>query len=166
MRPFAAAFLFAPNLMPDLVPDIPHPKRRGEWAELRFMSRAAEFGLAVAKPWGDSSPYDFAVEHRGHFLRVQVKCTRYRRGRSYKCHITAGGAPYSRDSVDFIAAYIIPLDLWYILPVAAIRARDHVLLSPHRPNSRYEQFKEARHLLRASTETCPWRDECRDRSSR
>ena len=28
--------------------------------------------------------YDFAVEHNGRFLRIQVKCTKYKRGRSYK----------------------------------------------------------------------------------
>jgi len=56
--------------------DIKHPKQRGEWAELRFMARAAEHGLCVTKPWGDSARYDFAVEHNGHFLRVQVKSTK------------------------------------------------------------------------------------------
>jgi hypothetical protein len=58
-------------------PDIPHPKARGEWAEMRFMARAAEHRLCVAKPWGDMAPYDFAVEHNGRFLRVQEKCTRW-----------------------------------------------------------------------------------------
>ncbi|HEY6768095.1 MAG TPA: hypothetical protein VI386_25345, partial [Candidatus Sulfotelmatobacter sp.] len=28
-----------------------HPKARGEWAELRFMTRAAELHLYVCKPW-------------------------------------------------------------------------------------------------------------------
>ena len=96
-------------------PDIPHPKARGEWAELRFMARAAEHRLCVAKPWGDMAPYDFAVEHNGRFLRVQVKCTRYQRGHSYKCNITSNGTPYARTRLDFIAAYVIPADTWYII---------------------------------------------------
>src|SRR5438876_2244079 len=50
-------------------------KQRGEWAELRFMARAAEHGLSVSKPWGDSQRYDVTVEHNGRFLRVQVKST-------------------------------------------------------------------------------------------
>jgi hypothetical protein len=53
--------------------DIKESKMRGEWAELRFMARAAEHGLRVTKPWGDSAKYDFAVERQGRFLRVQVK---------------------------------------------------------------------------------------------
>ena len=65
------------TLMNELGMDIKHPKRRGEWAELRFMACAAENGLRVTKPWGDCSSYDFAVEHNGHFLRVQVKSTQH-----------------------------------------------------------------------------------------
>jgi hypothetical protein len=26
-------------------------KRRGEWAELQFMAKAAKFGLRISKPW-------------------------------------------------------------------------------------------------------------------
>jgi hypothetical protein len=44
--------------------DIKNHKMRREWAELRFMARAAEFGLIVTKPWGDSARYDFAVEKK------------------------------------------------------------------------------------------------------
>jgi len=40
-------------------------KERGEWAELRFMARAAERGLAVSRPHGDSASYDVGVEHNG-----------------------------------------------------------------------------------------------------
>lgn len=127
--------------------DIPHAKMRGEWAELRFMSRAAEHGIRVAKPWGDSSPYDFAVEHHGHFLRVQVKCTKYKRGSSYECNVTANGIPYSSDHLDFIAIYVIEPDVWYIIPFAATKGRARIILSPHRPNSKYAPYREAWHLL-------------------
>ena len=54
---------------------IKHCKRRGEWAEMRFMAMAAENGLEVTKPFGDTAHYDFAVEHQGKFARVQVKST-------------------------------------------------------------------------------------------
>src|SRR2546425_794696 len=45
-----------------------HSKLRGELAELRFMTRAAELGLRVIKPWGDSARYDFVVETGGRFF--------------------------------------------------------------------------------------------------
>jgi hypothetical protein len=43
---------------------IRHAKARGEWAELRFMTRATELAFRVAKPWGDCAPYDVATEVR------------------------------------------------------------------------------------------------------
>jgi hypothetical protein len=32
-----------------------HHNRRGEWAELQFMAKAAKLGLQVSKPWGELS---------------------------------------------------------------------------------------------------------------
>jgi hypothetical protein len=132
--------------------DIPHAKLRGEWAELRFMARAAEHGLIITKPWGDSARYDFAVDHHGHFLRVQVKCTRCRRWNSYVCNVTANGTPYSADQLDFIAAYVIPADVWYIIPTAATLGQQTILLTPnrkyHRKQCKFDHYKEAWHLLR------------------
>ncbi len=137
--------------MPNRGIDIQYAKARGEWAELRFMARTAEHGLYITKPWGDSAPYDFAVDHNGHFVRVQVKCTLYKRGTSYKCHVGANGVPYSPARVDFIAAYVIPADAWYILPLAATHRQPDILLSPHRKNSKYSRYQEAWHLLLGAT---------------
>jgi len=125
-----------------------HAKARGEWAELCFMARAAQLGLRVTKPWGDSAPYDFAVEHNGHFLRVQVKCTLFRRGRSYKCHLDSNGHAYTPEQIDFIAAYVIPTDTWYVLPIAALAGRPDILLTPHNERSKYAKYREAWCLLR------------------
>ena len=44
--------------------NIRHAKARGEWAELRFMTRATALGFRVTKPWGDNSPYDLATDYR------------------------------------------------------------------------------------------------------
>jgi hypothetical protein len=134
---------------------IHHPKLRGEWAELRFQLRAAEHGLILAKPCGDNAPYDFLVacperaitDRRGQFLRVQVKCTVFHRGNSYKCHLDHNGTPYTPDEIDFFAAYVIPPDVFYILPLAATNNQPDILLSPHRQKSKYAQYKEAWHLL-------------------
>src|SRR5258708_33430962 len=49
--------------------------KRGEWAEVLFMTVAAGRGFNVAKPWGESPRYDVAVEQGGRFLRVQVHST-------------------------------------------------------------------------------------------
>jgi hypothetical protein len=52
---------------------IKHPKLRGGWAEMCFMTRAAKHGFSATRPWGEMSRYDFAVEYKRHFVRVQVK---------------------------------------------------------------------------------------------
>jgi PD-(D/E)XK nuclease superfamily protein len=52
---------------------IKNHKRRGEWAELEFMSRATGMGFGVSRPWGESARYDVGVEYGGRYMRVQVK---------------------------------------------------------------------------------------------
>ncbi|MGH9651377.1 MAG: group I intron-associated PD-(D/E)XK endonuclease [Terriglobales bacterium] len=140
-----------------------HPKKQGEWAELAFMTRAAALGLNVSKPWGDSARYDFIVEFRGRIFRVQVKSTarphrqRSRPTRAY-CINSATGSnrqlTYTRADADFLAAYIVPEDLWYIIPVRAILGRRTLRLSPHHPRrrGRYEKYQEAWSLLWRTTQ--------------
>jgi hypothetical protein len=122
-------------------------KLRGEWVELRFMTRAAELGLMLSKPWRDSAPYDLALERNGGFLRAQVKSTAHQRGRSFKCNISANHGPYLPGQLDFIAAYVIPADTWYILPAHAAAGKIHVMLSPHLASAKYSPYREAWHLL-------------------
>lgn len=129
--------------------NIKHPKERGEWAEMHFMTRAAEHGFVVTKPWGESTHYDFIVERHGHFLRIQVKSTMSRKGKNYAFMLRGGRTLYTDDDFDFMAAYIIPLDLWYIIPVAiAITGMRRLYLSPEYPKSIYHPYREAWHLLR------------------
>ena len=131
--------------------NIQHPKLRGEWAELRFMARAAEHGFRVSKPFGDCASYDVTVEHHGQFLRVQVKSTKsVKKGsHSYVCDLRRRDkAPYTPDRVDFFAIYVIPRDLWYIFPAqAAIAANHSLVLSPDLPDSKHAPYKEAWRLL-------------------
>lgn len=129
--------------------NIRDPKQRGELAEMCFMTRAAEHGLCVAKPYGDSAHYDFAIEHEGRFLRVQVKSTSYKRDRCYRCNVRCNRKPYKTNQIDFLAAYVIPLDLWYLIPANSMQGRTAVSLSPHRKNLKYARYREAWHLLRA-----------------
>jgi|1186.fasta_scaffold19033_1 hypothetical protein len=144
----SASGLRKPEIRPHPGQRIRNAKERGEWAELRFMTRATELRFRVAKPWGDSAAYDVATEHCGRFLRVQVKCTIFHRGNSYKCHLDSNGLPYSPKDIDIIAAYVIPTDTWYILPIRATNNQSDVLLTPHARNAKYEKYKEAWHLLK------------------
>jgi len=124
-------------------------KQRGEWAELSFMARAAERGLRVSKPWGDSARYDFAVEHQGKFLRVQVKSTIAEFCDGYVCSIKSSrGQHYTCDQVDFFAIVVIPEDAWYIFPAEVItKLKGHFMLNPRRKGQKYEPYLEAWNLL-------------------
>ena len=129
------------------IPIFKTDKLRGEWAELCFMTRAAELGLMVSKPWGDSAAYDFMVENRGRCLRIQVKSTTYERKNSYFCHVVSKRIPYDKSALDFIAAYLIPVDIWYIIPIDAFGQQGHLGLMPNRKTSKYNCYKEAWHQL-------------------
>jgi hypothetical protein len=128
-------------------------KHRGEWTELVFMSRVTERGFNVSKPWGDSTRYDVAIERRGHFLRVQVKSTIARAFGGYVVAIKSSRCQfYTRHQVDFFAVYVIPEDVWYILPAKIIIIlRGHFLLAPRRQVQKYAPYKEAWHLLRTES---------------
>jgi hypothetical protein len=45
-------------------------KRRGEWAELQFMAKAAKFGLRISKPWGEMARYDMVIDTGGRLVRA------------------------------------------------------------------------------------------------
>lgn len=125
-------------------------KRRGEWAEIRFMARASAHELQVNRPWGDSSSYDFVVGHKGRFVRVQVKSTKYQeREGGYRCGLRGSGNLYSNDAFDFLAAYVIPEDVWYIMPMKLVRGRRCVSLYPNYGKSKMGVYKEAWGLLKA-----------------
>ena len=131
---------------------IRNSKRRGEWAELKFMARAAELGFTLSKPWGESARYDVALEYEGNFLRVQVKSTEYKVGNSYICNVRPESDlhPYTTEQIDFLAAYVIPADVWYIVPARiATRLKGNIWLSPHKRRHKHACYLEAWHLLRA-----------------
>jgi hypothetical protein len=117
-------------------------KKLGEQAEAVFLSKATGLGLSVLKPWGDSERYDLVVGSGKRLWRVQVKSTRYVGERRYS--ITARGctAAYTAEEIDFLAAYLVPLDLWYVIPVKAFAPRKFLRFYPG-GGGRYEKYREA-----------------------
>ena len=107
-----------------------HPKVRGEWVELKFMMRAIELALHLNKPWGEVMPYDFAIEYRGRFVRVQVKSTMFLDRGGYSCTVRGCNGPYEGDPFDYLAAYIFQEDLWYIIPAELVVGQGSIALYP------------------------------------
>jgi hypothetical protein len=130
---------------------IKDPKARGEWVESVFMARASEHGLAVSKPWGESRSYDFVIGCPGRFVGVQVKSTVAESGVGYSCAVKKNNKAYSRGEFDFLAAYVIPQDVWYIIPASKIEGKESVGLCSKSNHARYEEYREAWELLREAS---------------
>jgi len=134
-------------------------KLRGEWAEMHFMVRATDHDLPVSKPWGDSRSYDFVVGRPGHFVAVQVKSTIFELEEGgYTCGICGGGRkPYPPGSFDFLAAYVIWDDAWYIIPAEMILGQARITVYPQSAKSKYAAYREAWNLLGAGADPVPGR---------
>ncbi len=116
------------------------------------MARAAKEGLRMAKPWGDSSRYDVVVETGGHFVRVQVKSTANRQPNGgYVCgvHPSPGGELYKPGDFDFLAAYLVLEDIWFIIPGRLIvnPKRNSITLYADGLANDWTPYKEAWGLL-------------------
>ncbi len=123
-------------------------KKRGEWAESVFVARAAENGLEISKPIGESGRFDCVVGGPGKFVAVQVKCTiaNQHSAKGYICNLKSNNKKYRSGSFNFLAAYAILEDTWYIVPEKAIRGMGAICLCSTMP--KYEQYREAWQLLR------------------
>ncbi len=134
-------------------------KRQGEMAQLFFRAIAAAAGLQILDPYGDSAPYDVAVENRsGHILKIQVKSTtRPRKGSaSFRVELIGPNSkPYTHRQIDFVAVFLVSARVWYIFPFAAIRRGRYTrrYLQIHHFSTKHNQwlpYKNALHLLSQS----------------
>ena len=129
----------------------PTRKRLGEAAEAAFLARATALGFSVCIPWGDSNRYDSVVELDHGLLRVQVKSATLYAETRYRVNTTGGsGKVYTSKEIDFFVGYVVPENIWYIIPVQAIGQRKGVRFYPHtRRQSRamFEKYREAWCLL-------------------
>ncbi len=141
------------------------PKRKntkvtGERSESDFQSAAIHRNFGVAKPWGDSRRYDFILDNGLALFRVQVKCTECLRADAYETRATytdgKGRAPYTKKDTDFIAAHVVPLALFYIIPVEICTPQPMLRFYPHRKARvmRLESYREAWHLLEGTDHGC------------
>jgi hypothetical protein len=113
-------------------------------------------GYVVAKPYGNIHRYDFIVEGRQKFWRVQVKACASRLRGLYnictRCSNHSRALAYKESELDFVAAYIMPEETWFVLPASAVVGRSSILLRPACPEGPrrrdpFAQYREAWHLL-------------------
>jgi hypothetical protein len=54
---------------------------------------------------------------------------------------------YPIGAFDFLAAYLIPLDLWYIVPEERVQGKITILLYPNSKRSKFQPYRESWELL-------------------
>ena len=137
-------------------------KERGEWVEALFIAELLRRGYTVLKPWGDSQPFDVALNFGNRIVRVQVKSTSFRVDNGYKCQFKGNfhGRQYTLKLLDFFAGYVVPQETWYVIPAPVLfnggRQPTSPMLFPMEPvraNSYpYECYREPWRLLRPQSE--------------
>lgn len=121
-------------------------------AEAAFLHKASTLGFGVSKPWGESDPYDLIVDSGSALWRVQVKSS-YRSnkygGYMFCAHGNRRKKAYSLKEIDALVAYIVPEDLWYVLPVSLFRKIKSLRLypKPRRLPYKYNAYREEWQLL-------------------
>ena len=135
-------------------------KRTGELSEAAFLHKAVSLGFKVTKPWGDSERYDFVVDSGGRLWRVQIKCTAAIRAGGYHIqpiHFVYGKnkVVYTAEDIDVLAAHIVPLDVWYVVPVQALAQGRSLRLYPDGgcERARFEKYREAWNFFRGGEGT-------------
>src|SRR5258708_263962 len=136
-----------------------NPKRRGEMGEIAFLQRASSLGLTVSKPFGDSDPYDFVTDNGQQLFRIQVKATATSHSKtSYSIkagrrpYRTSGQeaifSPYLASEIDFLALYVVPEDMWFIIPIGTLNGRTSLCFSFRYPTrGPCAPYRDAWHLL-------------------
>ncbi len=134
--------------------DIRNHKKRGQWAELRFMAKATELGFQAAKPLGDAAPYDVVLDVGGRFISIQIKSSFYSANNlkpgNFVASLFHGKYPdrtYKQSDFDYLAVYYIPKDIWYIIPSAQAAGRFAIRAVPGDKLNQWEPYREAWHLL-------------------
>ena len=154
-------------------------KRRGEISELAFALAAARRGFAVSKPFGDCQRYDIILDFqnmgpqnmnpqgtsphaistnnfyyaRPRIVRVQVKSSTQLVDGLYRINssrrLNGRVVPYKLSEIDFVAAYIIPEDSWFILPLPHVLGQTSLLFRPKKSKipGLYDTYREAWHYL-------------------
>ena len=124
----------------DLTPD-----QKGGIAELAIAAKASMLGIVVSRPMAEGSRYDLVFDMGGPLMRVQCKwATRIGETINVNCRTSRRDgtghvrSTYSAEEVDAIAAYCLPLDECWLIPIVDVAGRKalRLRLNPAKNNQR------------------------------
>jgi len=136
--------------------------RRGDAGEAEFMARACGLDFRVAKPWGNIDPYDVLVGFGRGFWRIQVKCAHRTECNQYKVTMSNRRTAYTKEEIDFFAAWVVEKNVWYIIPIEAVEGARAMRFRTEKKyrtkNWGLEKYREAWCLLRCPPQARGWKD--------
>lgn len=107
---------------------------RGDVGEAAFAYKAMRLGYALSKPLSNIQRYDYVLEGSGKLWRVQVKTTAHMMAGLYslhaRCFTNQVMGAYTAADIDFLVAYIMPEDTYYIFPSSVVAGRMSIMLRP------------------------------------
>jgi hypothetical protein len=125
---------------------------QGCLAEAIFITECIKRKIEILQPVVDIHGYDFVIKSKK-YHSIQVKSTskpdmRYPNKPSYKVNVRKGAysRAYEKGDFDFIAAYLIDIDQWYIFPLDKINSTT-VRINPNSPKCKFSIYKDAWNLL-------------------
>ena len=137
-------------------------KAKGAIGELAFARKAAALGFGVAKPHADNERYDFILDSGERFWRVQVKTIWQAHGHLYQTSVSHGHGlnkkPYGAREIDFVVAYLVPLDIWYVIPVRCVAGSTSLTFYPfgcRQGGGHFEPYREAWYLMAPGGDASP-----------
>jgi len=112
--------------------------------------------LQNRKGWG-SLPEVVQSENKKHlkgwaslprFVRVQVKSTGFKNRGGYSCSVRGSRGAYVGDPFDFVAVYVVPEDVWYIIPAERFAGQGSIAVYPRLKKSKYGPYLGAWGLMK------------------
>jgi len=120
---------------------------QGLFAESIFITECISKNIEICQPINDVFGYDFVVVRGSESIKVQVKsCSvadnRYKTSTTYKiqCRRGAKCKAYEAGSFDYLAAYIIPLDIWYIIGISELN-KTTIRVNPDSLGCKFNKYK-------------------------
>jgi len=77
------------------------------------------------------------------FWRVQVKGGSYCEGSKYQAGPGGQGKPFTKEDMDFVVVHVVPLDVWYVIPIEKVEGLVKLWFNPRSTRARFEKYREA-----------------------
>ena len=118
-------------------------QRVGTIAEVAFVRQCLERSFEP-HPTTTPMPWDFLVTCPSGLHKVQVKCTNGKHGSAYKVVTGVGhtGKDITSYDVDVFACYVMPIDIWWIIPRKHVGNSQTINLCPSPlSKAKYKQYQ-------------------------